>query len=512
MVSCVKKDEKGIPTLFVDGKPFFAYSGEIHNSSASSLDFMAEKVWPNLRGMHMNSVIVPVYWETLEPEEGSFDFSLTDGLIRQARQEGLRLIFLWFGLWKNAESMYVPAWMKTDTARYFRAQKAGGEPLNTVSPLCSAAVEKDRNAFAALLRHLREFDGDQGTVIAVQVENEIGLLGTDRDYSPAAREAFAGEVPEAVQRACGVSGSWESAFGPEAGEAFMACCFARAVEAITAAGQAEYPLPCYTNAWLRQYPWYPGSYPSGGPARGVHAIWKAMAPSLFALAPDIYVPYCADVMDEYAYDGNPLFIPEMRKDAVAASYCLYAFGAKNALGFSPFGIEELALDPSEIDRPPAEVMAALNIDPSAFETKGSRDYLSDVYALLRELEPLYLQYRGTGSLAAYVRHSETDYGTFLRFREYDLAVAYAPRAAAKPLGAGIVIELAENRFLLAGMMSSFTFMPKPGRNRRAGILRLEEGAVEAGAWKPRRRFNGDEQMALKFGDRLGLLVAELYEY
>ena len=40
----------------------------------------------------------------------------------------------------------------------------------------------------------------------------------------------------------------------------------------------------------------------------------------------IYVPYVANVMDAYSYDGNPLFVPEVRKDAVTASYALYAFG------------------------------------------------------------------------------------------------------------------------------------------------------------------------------------------
>jgi hypothetical protein len=84
-------------------------------------------------------------------------------------------------------------------------------------------------------------------------------------------------------------------------------------------------------------------------------------------------------MDEYAVEGNPLFICEIRKDALAASCAMYAFFAKNAIGFSPFGIEELALDPAQIEKPPMEVMRALNIDPSAFETEGSREYLKAVY-------------------------------------------------------------------------------------------------------------------------------------
>ena len=512
MHSEIRKDARGIPTLYVDGKPFFAYAGEIHNSSASDLAFMRENVWPYLRGMNMNSVIAPVYWEFLEPEPDRFDFTLVDGLIAQAREEGLRLVFLWFGLWKNGESSYVPGWVKRDPETYFRARKANGDPINTISPLCKAAVARDKAAFTAFMTHLRDTDGEAGTVIAIQVENEIGLLGTPCDYSEVGKRAFGEQVPQALCEACGVKGTWREAFGADAEESFMAAAYACAVEEIAAAGRAVWPLPCYTNAWLKQYPWYPGSYPCGGPVRGVHAIWKALAPSLFALAPDIYVPYCADVMDEYAYDGNPLFIPEIRKDAVAASYCLYAFAAKNAICFSPFGVEDLAQDPSKLDKPPMELMIALNIDPSAFDITDSKDYLARAYGLMKELEPLYLEYRGTEHMAAFVRHSDTDYGTFLRFQDYDAAVAYSPKMPAKPLGAGIVIELRKDLFLLIGTMCTVTFQPKPGEDVRVDYLRYEEGDIKAGKWQPGRRLNGDEKMMIKFPDMPTAYLVELYKY
>ena len=189
------KNDNGIPTLYVKGEPFFALSGEIHNSSASSLEYMEQHVWDNLEGLNLNSLIVPLYWETVEPEEGRFCFELVDGLIGQARKRNIHLIFLWFGLWKNSESMYVPGWMKQDTKTYFRAEKVNGEKLNTISPLCEAAVEKDANAFSRIMAHIRETDEEESTVIIIQVENEIGLLGTACDYSPAAREAFSGEIP-----------------------------------------------------------------------------------------------------------------------------------------------------------------------------------------------------------------------------------------------------------------------------------------------------------------------------
>ena len=511
-IPVVRPDDRGIPTLYVNDAPFFCRSGEIHNSSASSLEFLEKEVWPHLRGLNLNSVIAPLYWELIEPVEGSYDFTLLDGMIRQARAEGLRLILLWFGLWKNGESMYVPAWMKRDTSTYYRVRKANGEAINTISPLCKAAVAKDKAAFAAIMRHLREIDGEENTVITIQVENEIGVLGAERDYSAEAEVAFADEVPADVAGLFGVVGCWREAFGAEAEEYFMASAYARAVEEITAAGRAEYPLPCYANAWLEQYPWYKGSYPCGGPVRRVHKIWKALAPSLFALGPDIYVPYCADVMDEYAYEGNPLFIPEIRKDAVAASYCLYAFFAKNAICFSPFGVEELTMDESRIDKPPMEVMIALNIDPSAFDITGSGEKLAAAYRLVENLEPIYLAHRGTPRLKAAVRHGENDFGTFMQFSEFDLSVSWSPRRSGNPLGSLAVFELTPEKFLLVGTESGISFRVKPGENQRVGYIRIEEGEVERGVWKPGRVLNGDEMMAIKFGSMPKAFVVELYKY
>lgn len=168
---------RGIPTLYVNGKPFLALGGEVHNSSAESLDYMEKEVWPNLIDLHMNTLLVPLYWNRIEPEEGVFDFTLLDGLIRQAEEHAVHLIFLWFGLWKNAESMYVPSWMKRDTMTYFRAEKVNGERLNTISPICEKAVEKDAYAFSQVMAHIRQIDEEQSVVIMMQVENEIGLLG-----------------------------------------------------------------------------------------------------------------------------------------------------------------------------------------------------------------------------------------------------------------------------------------------------------------------------------------------
>lgn len=490
----------GIDTLIVHGEPFFALAGEIHNSSASDAGYMLNHVWPRLEGLNINTLIVPIYWEQIEPCEGEFHFELLDSLIRQARENRMHLILLWFGLWKNAGSDYVPEWMKLDNSTYFRAQNVHGEPLAAISPFCAAAVERDARALAAVMAHIRSIDEEQNTVIMMQIENEIGLLGSDRDYSETAETAFAGAVPPVVAAEFGCAGTWRECFADDAGEHLMAFAFASALENITRRAKQAYDLPCFANAWLRQYPWHAGSYPSGGPVRSMHRIWKCVAPSLFTLAPDIYVPYVAQVIDEYGYDGNPLVIPEVRKDAVTASYALYAFGHANAICYSPFGIEELALPPEAVDRPPLQMMAALNIDPSAFDITGSREYLARTYGILHHVRPLLLKYRGTRQLQSFVKKSDTDFGAYLSFGKVDMKIAYAPKQPSNPLAAGIIIEVAEDSFFLIGMMCEITLRAKPGERGRVGILRLEDGDFVDGTWQKGRTLNGDEKMMLRLKD------------
>lgn len=255
--------ENGRTTLLVDGRPFLILGGELHNSSGSSLAYMEERVWPGLRKLGGNCYLTPVYWECMEPEPGVYDFALVDGVIAQARREGVRLILLWFGLWKNGNSAYIPAWMKQDPS-YFYAEDAQGNLKESVSPFCEAAVERDRDAFSALMAHLRETD-EERTVIMIQVENEIGVWGSPRDYGRRAEELFTLRIPQEMARLYGVDGTWEEAFGMNACEYFMTWGYAGAVGRIAAAGRAEYDLPLFMNCVAFGLPLRAGQLPSGGP-------------------------------------------------------------------------------------------------------------------------------------------------------------------------------------------------------------------------------------------------------
>ena len=109
----------GVQQLFVDNRPFLMLAGELHNSSASSVEYM-KPIWPRLSAMHLNTVLAPISWALLEPSEGHFDYTLVDGLIRDARAQNLRLVLLWFGTWKNGLSSYAPDWVKKDFDRFPR--------------------------------------------------------------------------------------------------------------------------------------------------------------------------------------------------------------------------------------------------------------------------------------------------------------------------------------------------------------------------------------------------------
>jgi len=469
----------GIPCLTVNGVPYPILGGELHNSSFSDLSYMREQVWPFLRGLQMNTVILPMSWETVEPKEGAFDFTLLAGLLAQARQENRKLVLLWFGLWKNGESFYVPQWVKTDRKRFFRSVYLDGTESFTVSPFCEEAIEADKRAFAKLMAFLREED-QENTVILVQVENEVGFLGADRDRCEAANRLFSQQVPEKTAGIFGRRGTWAEVFGGDAGEYFMAARYASAIERIAAAGKMEKDIPMYVNAWLEQHPDRAGLYPSGGPVAKLIPLWRALAPSLDMVCPDIYLREFGKVCRDYAVEGNPLFIPETGRNAKAASKVFYAFGI-HALGFCPFGIEDISKTiEREID---AAQMAELNIMAEAFDATNTVKYLPESYQLIKGLYP-----RLNRETVGFIQEHPYDSGTILEFKKFDLRLDYLPGET----GSGGLILPEDSGFYIAGCGTRFTVLPKKGSDKRVEILCYEEGKFENGIWLRGRVLNGDE--------------------
>jgi hypothetical protein len=508
--------------LIVDGKPFLALAGELANSSATSVEYM-KPIWPKLAAAGLNTVIAGVSWNQIEPQEGKFDFSVLDGVMRDARSNNLRLVLIWFASWKNGLSSYPPDWVKKDFQRFPRIQIQGGKTIELLSTLSDANRDADARAFAALMRHIKEVDGQQHTVIMIQVENEVGVLLDSRDRSAAANQAFDGPVPKElmdylqqhkdtlipefreVWKAAGfkTSGTWEQVFGKgrpasfevpvrvdsppykqadldsfrqirwPADEIFMAWHYARYMNTVAEAGKKEYNIPMYANAWLQQpnFPW-PGVYPSGGPEPQVHDVWRAGAPSIDILAPDLYLEYFAEVCARFNRSGNPLFIPETGAGAEGAAKVLYAFGRHDAIGFSPFGIDG--------GRPP-------------------EDNLSSSYNLISQLAPLIVEHQGKGTMSAVLLNpndppqkvwlgNHTIEATFQLASHPGAPVARQPM----PPAAALFIATGPDEYYVAGKGLSLTFSPNTPGPEIDGLGTVEEGVFVNGRWVPGRQLAGDE--------------------
>lgn len=494
MIPVIEKKD-GEWEFLVDGKPFIMLAGELHNSSSSDIRYMEERVWPYLRELHLNSVLLSVAWEMIEPEEGRFDFSVVNEIIGQAKRERIKLGILWFGLWKNGISSFVPEWVKMNPDRFWRIRDRYGKVLDAVSPLGKEAVQADAKAFAALMRNIKQADGEDHTVILVQVENEIGILGSDRDYSETAQKEYGQPVPEAISEIYKKEGTWEEVFGEDAPEYFMEYQYALAIETIAKTGKERYPLPMITNAWIQQFPWRPGSYPSGGPTAEFKEIWKKAAPDIIVNAPDVYVSDFKTVCEKYATEDNALMIPEHRRDIKNISHLFYAIGKYHALCFSPFGIEDLLTPPEKLTGAGnPKVMKMLNINPAAWNTDKSGEFLKLAYALLADAVPVLEKYWKEKKVQAFLRGSEHEKGTVLPLDGCDLRIDYMDQAPDTPKAAGIIVESGDREIYVMGVNFQYSLMG--AKNTDTVIVEYSEGRFEDGRYVRERILNGDERFCM----------------
>jgi beta-galactosidase GanA len=495
--------------LIVDGSPYLILGGELHNSSSSSLEYM-KPLWPKLQAAGLNTVVTPLSWELIEPKEGTYDFSLVDGLLAQARAANQRIVFLWLASWKNGMSSYPPVWVKQDTRRFPRVV-VHGNPIELLSPASAATQEADARAFAALMAHIKQVDAREHTVLMMQVENEVGVLGDSRDHSPTAEKAFAAPVPpeltaylqahrdalypdlRALWDANGAktAGTWTEVFGDSAraDEIFMAWQYARFVHAVTARGKAAYNIPMYVNTWLMGDATPPGDYPSGGPEPRVLDIWRAAGSALDFYAPDLYASNFADWCKRYHRDGNPLFMPETRGGAAGAANVFYALGEEAGFGFSPFAIEDEA---------------------------DSKSDLAASYAVLAKLAPLIVQHQADGSIHGFVLGKDNPTVDFVMQGltvHVTLDEIFGYHADS---GYGLIIATGKDEFLGAGKGFRVSFASRSAAGPQVGIAAVDEGTFENGKWVPGRRLNGDENdqgKGWRFSPRqIGIEKVTLYRF
>ncbi|MEO6837615.1 MAG: DUF5597 domain-containing protein [Ginsengibacter sp.] len=485
----IEKD--GRHALLVDGKPFFILGGQAHNSSG--WPGMFPHVWTAIEAMHANTLEMPIYWEQIEPGEDKFDFSFIDTLLIKARQHKVRLVLLWFATWKNGSNHYVPLWMKTNSLKYPNIIGKDGKPVDSPSPNYKATLDADKKAFAAVMKYLKNAD-QQHTVIMMQVENESGAWGSERDYSPTAQKLFEADVPSAlltpsVLKSLNVpedsKGSWQKVFGDRADEYFQAWSVASFIGQVAAAGKAEYPLPMYANAALRDPLTNPmaNTYESGGPTDNVIPIWKVAAPSIDFLAPDIYLrgsEKILKVIDLYSRPDNTLFVPESDLSSDNVKY-LYEVIARGGIGFSPFGIDDNG--EGKTDAEIAERLAPF-----------AKEY-AKIAPMIRELAEWCFE----GKIKAVVEREDfTDQSIDLGDWKATIMFggdgrANKPPVNTKPRGKMMIVKLSENKFILIGTECHITFLPIGKNEGKAWQYgQVEEGQFENGKFKLLRIQNGDE--------------------
>lgn len=515
----------------VNGKPFLLLGGEAHNSNSSTLAAM-EPVWKKAGQLGLNTLLLPVSWELIEPEEGAFTFTLVDGLIYEARKRGFRLGFLWFGSWKNGQCTYAPAWVKRDLQRFRRAEVEKGQnktrldsfhgmEYSTLSCLCGETLQADSRAFAALMAHLKAVDGEEGTVLYVQVENEPGLMGAAREHSDEADRLFAGEAPadfvqgmrsrapalrEDVRAAVEggkASGTWEEVFGPMAEEIFQSYHVAKYIDAVAAAGKAQYDIPLAVNAWLEQGP--PGSYPTGGPVSKMMDVYKLAAPHIDIVCPDIYVRNFCEVCDQYTRPDNPLLIPETATHSHVGPRLAYTVGHYHAWGFSPFGFEELG-DPFTAAN---GFLFGMDTSDPLLSTPQNVEEYAWYNRILAQLTPLLAEAYGTDRLQAVI--SERPEADTLRFGAFSIRAIMDNPMIPRKDGVCLGLQTGEDSFFLIANACMLQLLSNDPKKPHVDILALEEGEFADGQWQASRRLNGDEAAMMNF-DKPTLLRVKLFAY
>jgi len=511
--------------IIANNKPMLMIGGEMGNSSASTREDVS-KHFAHLHRLGLNTVLAPVSWELIEPQEGQFDMSSLNDLLVIARQHDLKVVLLWFGAWKNSMSCYTPEWFKRDTKRFPRAHTMNGMPVEEASSLSKNVLEADKKAFCRIMEYLRDNDKEQ-TVIMMQVENEIGMINVPRDYSEDATKLYNSAVPKPLvdyldknkkslhtyiadrYKIDAQHKTWGEVFGNDiyGEEIFQTWTYATYVEQIAAAGRSIYNIPMYVNVALNSRGRKPGEYPSGGPLAHLIDIWHAAAPSIDVLGVDIYDRGYKDWVAKYHLHNNPLFVPEIRLEDKDAMYALYAFGHHGAMGFCPFSIEDYPLYANAKGTDMSGMDLSQDDQLNAFTAK--KDNLSPIascYRMLRQAEPLILERQGTKYMEGILLTNEerekdiiTPDGIRLTIKHsYSLGWEPGAKDAEWPEAACIILCLDKEEYLVIGSGIVITYTDakadkewKKG-DTRIGLAKCELVDVENGKLKIKRHLNGDQ--------------------
>ena len=224
------------------------------------------------------------------------------------------------------------------------------------------------------------------------------------------------------------------------------------------------------------------TYESGGATDNVIPIWKAAAPDIDLLAPDIYLSESAQelkVIDLYDRPDNPLFVPETGSSGEYAKN-LYIVLAHGGLGFSPFGIDDNGQHAEE-----SEIAARLLS-------------IAQEYAMASPMMRELAKWGFEGKIKAVVEREDhapqtIDLGKWQATVTFNSTEGRMVQPNVRPTGKAMVVQLGESEFILVGTLCRITFKPVGADIGKAWqFLKVEEGHYENGTFKLLRIRNGDE--------------------
>lgn len=503
-----------------NGKEMMMIGMQAHNSSTGT--FMMEKTARAAELFHANTLEVPVYWYKVEPDRDVYDMTQVKELIDFTRQCGKKLIILWFATSKNGHPNYAPEYIKLHPETYQVAVGSNGAWVASLSPHCMATLERDKKAFCKLAEFIKEYDEKEKTVIALQIENEMGYANTDRDYSRMAEEDYQNPVPEEIREIRladdGLSEiseeekkrfSWKGCFGRHSAEAFSAWYHGKYIGSIAKAGKEIYDIPMYTNVMVMENGCEENgySYNGGAAVSRVLDIWKAAAPELDLLCPDIYNQVKEDYMricNAYNRPDNALIIPE--------SSCLGEANAMNmiravtdfqAVGVACFGAESVLDNAEELltdSRSVAITMRTIAaLSPLLIKYHGT----DRIHGIVQEefASNQYIKLPGFHVQAKFFSANPVTYrlGTAINLKNDENKWNLTMR------GRGILIQTGDYEFYLAGAGVEVEFIKRPHpsdekafihlSSRQSGqlnYLSVEEGHFEGETWVTDYERCGDE--------------------
>ena len=164
----------------LDGKPFQIISGEMHYARIPR-EYWRDRL-RKARAMGLNTISTYVFWNVHEPKPGTYDFSGqldAAAFIRMAQEEGLYVI-LRPGPYSCAEWDLggYPAWLLADPDIVLRS----------TDEKFMRPAERWLERLGRELAPLQITRG--GPILAVQVENEYGSFGNDKEYLKRIRDAL----------------------------------------------------------------------------------------------------------------------------------------------------------------------------------------------------------------------------------------------------------------------------------------------------------------------------------